>query len=113
MTQLELQREYQRNLDEQQMAEHMSARIALEQTSSLYSRSQDLHQPQGINGHPPSVIASTVNNESFYHQRSTTLHSGTNGAKGRQNHSWIDGRRHHNTEQAPYVLPNDIDEMDR
>ncbi|KAF9362239.1 hypothetical protein BGX34_006540 [Mortierella sp. NVP85] len=111
MTQQELQWQYQRNLSEQQLADHMSARQALE--NSTYGRSQDPRQIPGISAHAPSVIASTVNNESFYHQRSTTLHSGSNVKSGRQNYRWIDGRRHHNTEGAIYVLPNDIDEMDR
>ncbi|ORZ16071.1 S-adenosyl-L-methionine-dependent methyltransferase [Lobosporangium transversale] len=66
-----------------------------------------------MNGYTPSVIASTANNESFYQQRANTIHS-TNGAKSaQQNFRWIDGRRHHNNEDAVYVLPNDIDEMDR
>ncbi|KAG0246051.1 hypothetical protein BGX31_004705 [Mortierella sp. GBA43] len=117
VTQEELQREYQRNLEqrsleEQRMTDHMNARQTLE--NNAHSMSQDLKQIPGINGHAPSVIASTVNNESFYQPRTGTLHSGSNGAKsGPQNHCWIDGRRHHNMEEAPYVLPNDIDEMDR
>lgn len=94
------------------MTDHMNARQTLE--NNAHSMSQDLKQIPGINGHAPSVIASTVNNESFYQPRTGTLHSGSNGAKsGPQNHCWIDGRRHHNMEEAPYVLPNDIDEMDR
>ncbi|KAI8597777.1 hypothetical protein EDD21DRAFT_418384 [Dissophora ornata] len=112
MTQLELQREYQRNLSEQQLSDHMTVRQQLEKNT--YARSQDFKQIPGINGHAPSVIASTANNESFYHQRSTTVHSASNDSRGsRQNFRWIDGRRHHNTEGAVYVLPNDIDEMDR
>jgi hypothetical protein len=111
MSQQELQRQYQRNLSEQQLAEHLTARRALEDSS--ISRTADLRQIPGINGHTPSVIASTANNESFYHQRSTTVNSTTDASKGRQNFRWIDGRRHHNTEGAPYLLPNDIDEMDR
>ncbi|KAF9361336.1 hypothetical protein BGX26_004194 [Mortierella sp. AD094] len=114
MTQQELQRQYQRNLSEQQLAEHLNARKALENNTSL-ARSQEFNQIPGINGYTPSVIASTANNESFYHQRSVVAHSVSNGSKsdGRQNFHWIDGRRHHNTEGAVYVLPNDIDEMDR
>ncbi|KAF8946664.1 hypothetical protein BGZ46_005744, partial [Entomortierella lignicola] len=112
MTQQELQRQYQRNLSEQQLAEHLNARKALENGTSLV-RSQDFNQIPGINGYTPSVIASTVNNESFYHQRTNTVYSSTNGKNnGQQNFRWIDGRRHHNTEDAIYVLPNDIDEMD-
>ncbi|KAF9397600.1 hypothetical protein BGZ94_006255, partial [Podila epigama] len=110
MTQQELQRQYQRNLSEQQLAEHLSARQALENSTRGH---QDSRQIPGINGHTPSVIASTANNESFYHQRTTTIHSTSDAARaGRQNYRWIDGRRHHNTEGAPYILPNDIDEMD-
>ncbi|KAG0369641.1 hypothetical protein BGZ54_009373 [Gamsiella multidivaricata] len=113
MTQQELQRQYQRNLSEQQLAEHFSARQALE--SNTFTRGpQDFKQIPGINGHAPSVIASTANNESFYHQRATTtVHSASNGKNGRQNYRWFDGRRYHNTEGAVYMLPNDIDEMDR
>ncbi|KAG0046376.1 hypothetical protein BGZ83_008447 [Gryganskiella cystojenkinii] len=112
MSQQELQRQYQRNLSEQQLAEHLQARRALEDSS--IARTADLRQIPGINGNAPSVIASTANNESFYHQRSTTIHSSADGNRnGRPNFRWIDGRRHHNTDGAPYILPNDIDEMDR
>ncbi|KAI1317859.1 hypothetical protein EDD11_007661 [Mortierella claussenii] len=114
VTQQDLQREYQRNLSEQQLAEHLSARQALENSTSLARGAQEFKQIPAINGYTPSVIASTANNESFYQQRSNTVHSTSNGARsGRQNFRWIDGRRHHNTEGAFYVLPNDIDEMDR
>ncbi|KAG0029348.1 hypothetical protein BGZ82_007990 [Podila clonocystis] len=113
MTQQELQRQYQRNLSEQQLAEHLSVRQALENSTSFARGAQDFKQIPGINGHAPSVIASTANNESFYHQRATTIQSSTDARAGRQNFRWIDGRRHHNTEGAPYILPNDIDEMDR
>ncbi|KAF9178684.1 hypothetical protein BGZ51_007525 [Haplosporangium sp. Z 767] len=113
MTQQELQRQYQRNLSEQRLAEHLSARQALE-NSTAFAQSHDFPQIPGINGHAPSVIASTANNESFYQQRSNTIHSISGAARTeRQNFRWIDGRRHHNMEEAVYVLPNDIDEMDR
>ncbi|KAG0274363.1 hypothetical protein BGZ95_009868 [Linnemannia exigua] len=113
MTQQELQRQYQRNLSEAQLAEHQQARIALENSATL-ARTQDMKQIPGINGYAPSVITSTANNESFYHQRSTTIHStATDGKSARQNYRWIDGRRHHNTDGAAYIMPNDIDEMDR
>ncbi|KAF9097229.1 hypothetical protein BGX23_009477 [Mortierella sp. AD031] len=112
MTQQELQAQYQRNLSQQQMTEHMMARQALE-NSTAFARSQDMKQIPGINGHAPSIITSTANNESFYHQRSTTIHSTTDGKPTRQNYRWIDGRRHHNTDGAAYILPNDIEEMDR
>ncbi|KAF9111551.1 hypothetical protein BGX27_004773 [Mortierella sp. AM989] len=99
MTQQELQRQYQRNLSEQQLAEHLNARKALENCTSL-PRSQDFTQIPGINGNTPSVIASTANNESFYHQRSTTIHSSSNAAKngGRQNFRWIDEMSTEHTE---------------
>ncbi|KAF9421781.1 hypothetical protein BGZ76_003936, partial [Entomortierella beljakovae] len=111
-TQQELQRQYQRNLSEQQLAAHLNARKALENSSPL-ARSQDFNQIPGINGYATSVIASVANNESFYNQRSAGGNS-LISAKGsvRQNHRWIDGRRHHNVEDAIYFLPNDIDEMD-
>ncbi|KAF9571601.1 hypothetical protein EC968_000339 [Mortierella alpina] len=113
LTQQELQRQYQRNLSDQRLAEHMSARQALESSTS-FARSQDFKQIPGINGQAPSVIASTANNESFYHQKATTLHSSSGAARNaHQNFRWIDGRRHHNVEGAAYILPNDIDEMDR
>jgi len=111
MSQQELQRQYQRNLSEQQLADHFSARRALEDSSIPHTA--DLRQIPGISGQTPSIIASTANNESFYHQRSTTIHSTTDSSRTRQNFRWIDGRRHHNMEGAPYLLPNDIDEMDR
>ncbi|KAF9579980.1 hypothetical protein BGW38_003544 [Lunasporangiospora selenospora] len=111
MSQLELQREYQRNLSEQQLAQHLSARQALENS---FARTQDFKQIPGVNGYAPSVIASTANNESFYQPRSTFVHSTSEAMRsGKQNYRWIDGRRHHNAEGAIYVLPNDIDEMDR
>ncbi|KAG0337239.1 hypothetical protein BG004_007719, partial [Podila humilis] len=135
MTQQELQRQYQRNLSEQQVAEHLSARQALENSMGQLARgTQDFKQIPGINGNAPSVIASLANNESFYQQRPTNnsnnnnSNNNSNGTTtaagtvqsssadparaGRQNFRWIDGRRHHNTEGAPYLLPNDIDEMD-
>ncbi|KAG0290603.1 hypothetical protein BGZ96_005944 [Linnemannia gamsii] len=122
MTQQELQRQYQRNLSEAQMAEHQQARIALENSASFArsqhhnynSHHQDMKQLPGIaHGHAPSIITSTANNDSFYHQRATTIHSTTDGKPAtRQNYRWIDGRRHHNTEGAAYIMPNDIDEMD-
>ncbi|KAG0198286.1 hypothetical protein BGX28_008264 [Mortierella sp. GBA30] len=113
VTQQELQRQYQRNLSEQRLAEHMSARQALESSTS-FARAADFKQIPGINGHAPSVIASTANNESFYHQRSTTVNSTLESTRNnRQNYRWIHGRRHHNVEGAAYILPNDIDEMDR
>jgi hypothetical protein len=113
MTQQELQRQYQRNLSEAQLAEHQQARMALENSATL-ARSQDMKQIPGINGHAPSIITTTANNESFYHQRATTIQSSaTDGKSARQNYRWIDGRRHHNTDGAAYIMPNDIDEMDR
>ncbi|KAG9065432.1 hypothetical protein KI688_002757 [Linnemannia hyalina] len=118
MTQQELQRQYQRNLSEAQLAEHQQARIALENSAS-FARShhhyQDVKQiPSGIvNGHAPSIITSHANNDSFYHQRATTIHSTIDTKATRQNYRWIDGRRHHNTDGAAYIMPNDIDEMDR
>ncbi|KAK5821373.1 S-adenosyl-L-methionine-dependent methyltransferase [Linnemannia elongata] len=118
MTQQELQRQYQRNLSEAQLAEHQQKRMALENSAS-FARSQllqhDMKQIPGgiVNGHAPSIITSTANNDSFYHQRATTIHSTTDGKSNRQNYRWIDGRRHHNTEGAAYIMPNDIDEMDR
>ncbi|KAG0227839.1 hypothetical protein BGW41_003654 [Actinomortierella wolfii] len=99
-TQQELQREYQRHLSDQQLQEHLSARQALESQFAALSSGG-------------SIIGSMANNESFYHQRSVTNQSTAAIRAKSQNFRWIDGRRHHNYEGAPYILPNDTEEMDR
>ncbi|KAG0269004.1 hypothetical protein DFQ27_005109 [Actinomortierella ambigua] len=96
-TQQELQREYQRHLSDQQLQEHLTAREALVAQF-------------GAGG---SIIGSLANNESFYQQRSITNQSTTAVRASGRNFRWIDGRRHHNHEGAPYILPNDTEEMDR